>query len=131
MKKQTGFWVDAQVWEAYRGLCSREKLRPSEPIEQYLRVILQYGSALTVLNMIRGMAKAGSEGIEAYARVLLDWYKNEKQWIHVTDESEAPVEPMLLNALKKVADPQLRKEIQEALMVRPHEQASKKDESEK
>lgn len=77
------------------------------------------------------MAKTGPEGIEAYARVLLNWYKNGKHWIHVTDENEAPVETMLLHALKEVADPQLRKEIQEALAVRPHGQTSKKDKSEK
>jgi hypothetical protein len=52
LKKQTGVWIDAEVWGAYRGLCSREKLRPSEPIEQYLKLVVQTGSTLTVLNMI-------------------------------------------------------------------------------
>ncbi|MGB8781259.1 MAG: hypothetical protein WCD81_11515 [Candidatus Bathyarchaeia archaeon] len=122
-------WIDAQVWEAYRDLCSHEKLRPSEPIEEYLRVILRNGSALTVLNMIQGMAKARSEGVEAHARVLLNWYTNEKHWIRVTDENDASVESMLLQALKEVADPQLRKEIQEALMIRRLEQARKRGES--
>lgn len=123
-------WIDAQVWEAYRGLCSREKLRPSEPIEEYLRVILQNGSALTVLSMIQGMAKARSEGVEAYARVLLNWYKNKKYWIRAPDDNDASVETTLLQALKEVADPQLRKEIQEALMIRPLEQARQKGKSE-
>ena len=131
MKKQTGVWIDAQVWEAYRGLCSHEKLRPSEPIEEYLSLIVRNGSALAVLNMMQGMAKTRPEGFEAYARVLLNWYTSEKHWIHVTDENEAPVEPMLLHALKEVADPQLRKEIQEALMIRPLEQARKKGKSKK
>jgi hypothetical protein len=129
LKKQTGLWIDAQVWKAYRDLCSHEKLRPSEPIEEYLRVILLNGSALTVLNMVQGMAKARSEGVEAHARVLLNWYKNEKYWISVTDENDASVESMLLQALKEVADPQLRKDIQEALMTRPLEQARKRDKS--
>ena len=35
---------------------SREKLRPSEPIEQYLRLVLRTISALLVLNMTQGMA---------------------------------------------------------------------------
>jgi hypothetical protein len=128
LKKQTGVWIDAQVWEAYRGLCSREKLRPSEPIEEYLRVILRNGSALTVLNMIQGMAKARSEGIEAYARVLLNWYTNKKYWIRAPDDNDASVETTLLQALKEVVDPQLRKEIQEALMIKPLEQAPKSGE---
>jgi hypothetical protein len=33
MKGQTGVWIDAQVWDVYRELCDREKLRLSEPIE--------------------------------------------------------------------------------------------------
>ena len=126
LKKQTGVWIDAQVWGAYRSLCSREKLRPSEPIEEYLRLVLQTGSALTVLNMMQGMAKARSQGLEAYARVLLNWYTKGKQWVYVSDEGEAPVETMLLHALKDVADPQLRREVQEALMMGPRKQADKK-----
>ena len=127
MKKQTGVWIDAQVWGAYRGLCSREKLRLSEPLEEFLRLVLRTGSALTVLNMMQGMAKARSQGLEAYARVLLNWYKNGKQWVPVSDENEAPVETMLLHALMDVADPQLRREVQEALMMKPRKQADKKD----
>jgi hypothetical protein len=122
-------WIDAQVWEAYRGLCSREKLRPSEPIEEYLRVILQNGSALTVLNMIQGMAKARSEGVEAHARVLLNWYRNKKYWISAADDNDVSVETTLLQVLKEVADPQLRKEIQEALMIKPLEQARNRGKS--
>jgi hypothetical protein len=127
LKKQTGVSVDGQVWDAYRDVCSREKLRLSKSIEEFLRLVLRKGSALTVLNMMETMAKERSEGFAAYARVLLNWYKNGRTWIHVTDESEAPVEPMLLHALKDVADPQLRRDIQEALIVRPRRQADEKD----
>jgi hypothetical protein len=34
----------------------------------------------------------------------------------ITDEDEAPIEPMLLEALKHVVEPELRREIEEALM---------------
>jgi len=57
--------------------------------------------------------------LEAYARVLLNWYKNGTWWINVTDEDEAPIEPMLLSALKEVPDPGLRKEIEDALTIKP------------
>jgi uncharacterized membrane-anchored protein YjiN (DUF445 family) len=127
MRKQTGLRMNAQVWEAYRDLCSRENLRPNEPIEEFLRLVLHNGSASAVLNMMQGMVKAKSGGFEAYARVLLDWYKNGQLWIRVTDETEAPVEHMLLHALKDVADPQLCKEIQETLMIRPRKQAGNKE----
>jgi len=113
MKKQTGIWVDAAVWSAYRQLCSREKLRPAEAIEKFLSFVLKDGSALAVLNMLDTMG--ASEGFEAYARVLLEWYRSGKKWIDVTDEDEAPIEPMLLEALRNVADPQLRREIEDAL----------------
>jgi hypothetical protein len=70
MKKQTGVWVDVAVWQAYRDLCSREKLRPAEPIEKFLRFILHGGSALSVLSWLETAEEV--EGFEAYARVLLE-----------------------------------------------------------
>jgi len=117
MKKQTGIWVDAQTWQAYRSLCSREKLRRAEPLEKFIRFVLRDGSALSVMNWLENADKA--EGLEAYARVLLNWYKNGTWWINVTDEDEAPIEPMLLSALKEVPEPGLRKEIEDALTIKP------------
>jgi hypothetical protein len=73
------------------------------------------------------MAKARSQALEAYARVLLNWYSNGKQWVPVSDESEAPVETVLLHALMEVADPQLRRGVQEALMKGRGKQANRKD----
>ncbi len=125
MKKQTGVWIDAQVWDAYRELCDREKLRLSEPIEGYLKLVLQNGSALTVLNMMQSMAKTRSGGFEAYAQVLLNWHRTGQHWIYVTGDNEASVYHMLLHALKEIADPQLRKEIREALMNEPRKQVEK------
>jgi hypothetical protein len=125
LKKQTGVWIDAQVWSAYKVLCGREKLRPSEPIEEYLRLILQTGSALSVSSMMQRMAKARVQGSEAYARVLLNWYKNGKHLISVSDKGEAYVETLLLQALTDVADPPLRRSIEEALKIGPRKQAEK------
>ncbi len=116
MKQQTGIRVDAEVWRAYRALCSREKLRPSLPIEEFLRLVLENDSASSLLSMMRGVAKTRAEGFEAYARVLLDWYTHEKFWFPVMGD-EAPVEPLLLDALKVVTDPELRRRIEEALVA--------------
>ena len=113
MKKQIGIWVDAAVWHAYRELCSKERFRPAEPIEKFLQFILHDGSIMVVVNLMNKAEKA--EGFEAYVRVLLEWYKNGKVWLDVTDEDEAPIEPMLLEALKLVVNCNLRQEIEEAL----------------
>ena len=118
-------WVDAQVWDAYRELCDREKLRLAEPIEEYLRVVLKNGSPLTVLNMMQSLSKARSEGLEDYARVLLNWQRRGQYWVRVTAENEVSVEHLLLNVLKEVPDPQLRKEIREALMYEPRRRQKK------
>jgi len=117
MKKQTGIWVDAQTWQAYRILCNREKLRPAEPLEKFIRFILRDGSALSIMNWLENVGRA--EGLEAYARVLLNWYKNGTYWIMITDEDEAPIQPMLLSALKEVPNPELRREIEDALTIKP------------
>lgn len=113
MKKQIGIWVDAAVWQVYRDSCSREKMRPAEPIEKFLGFILRGGSVISTLTWLENAEKV--EGLEAYARVLLEWYKKGKLWIDITDEDETPIEPMLLEALKCVTDPELRREIEEAL----------------
>ena len=63
--------------------------------------------------MMRGIAKARAEGFGAYARVLLDWYTHEKFWFHVEGDEDTSVEGLLLNALKLVADSELRRQIEE------------------
>jgi hypothetical protein len=105
------------VWQAYRELCSREKLRPSLPVEEFLKLVLENGSASSLLNAMRGTVKARTEGFEAYARVLLDWYMHGKFWFPVVGDDNAPVEALLLDALKGVADPELRRRIEEALVA--------------
>ena len=117
MKRQTGVRVEAEVWGAYRAVCTREKLRPSLPIEEFLRLVLENDSASSLLSMMRGMAKARAEGFEAYARVLLDWYTHEKFWFQVGEDEEASVEALLLDSLKVVADSELRRRIEEALVA--------------
>jgi hypothetical protein len=56
-----------------------------------------------------------SGGFDAYARVLLDWYERGRDFIMVSDDSEAPAEHILLQAVKQVADPRLRRQIEDAL----------------
>jgi len=117
MKRQTGVRVEAEVWGAYRAVCGREKLRPSIPIEEFLRLVLENDSASSLLSMMRGVAKARAEGFEAYARVLLDWYTHEKFWFHFGGDEDTSVEGLLLEALKLVADSELRRQIEEALIA--------------
>ncbi|MGQ9515525.1 MAG: hypothetical protein ACUVTL_10870 [Thermoproteota archaeon] len=52
VKKQIGIWVEAAVWHAYRELCSKEKFRPAEPIEKFLKFILHGKSVASVLNLM-------------------------------------------------------------------------------
>ena len=118
MKLQTGVWVEAEVWRAYRALCGRERLRPSVPVEEFLRLVLESGSPLGFLGMMRGVAKARVEGIDAYARVLLDWYTHGKRFFHAVGEDEMPVEGLLLDALKAISDSELRRRIEEALIAK-------------
>jgi hypothetical protein len=115
VKKQTGMWVDAVVWEGYREVCRREKLRPGEPVEEFLGFVLRGGSALNALNMLRSMGEARRECFDAYARVLLDWLRKGVYSVFTANEAEASVGYMLLQALRQVADPGLRREVEEAL----------------
>jgi hypothetical protein len=114
---QTGIRVDAELWHAYKTICGREKLRPAEPVEAFLRLVVNTDSALSVLSMTREAASARAGGWEAYARVLLDWYTHGMFWFSTSGEDES-VEALLLDALKMVADSDLRRRIEDALIAR-------------
>jgi hypothetical protein len=127
VRVQTGVRVDSELWQTYRLLCRREKLRPSKPIEEFLRLMVDADSAVSVLSLMREATRSRVEGLEAYARVLLDWYTHGKFWFRVQgEEHEAPVEGQLLESLKLIADPDLRKLIEEALIAHQREAYEKK-----
>ena len=120
MKLQTGVRVEAELWRAYRVVCGRERLRPSQPIEGFLRLVVDGDSAVGLLNLVRGAVKSRSEGYDAYARVLLDWFIHGKFWLDVAGD-DVSVESLLLEALKLVADVELRRRIEEALIAKQRE----------
>ena len=131
MKRQTGVWVDVQVWDAYRELCKRERLGLAEPIEGYLRFVVKNGSPSAVLSLMQSFSDEKSGRFEDYVRVLLDWYKNGQYWTQVTDENPVSVEHLLLDALKELPDEQLRKEVREALVYKPRGRKKKATEEPK
>jgi len=65
LKKQIGVWVDAQAWHAFMDLYRREKMRPAEPLEKFIRFVLRDGSALAIMNWLD--KAVGTEGLGAYA----------------------------------------------------------------
>ena len=85
---------------------------------EFLGLVLENGSALGLLGFVRGAAKAKAEGVDAYARVLLDWYTHRRRFFHAMGEDEASIEGLLLEALKTVTDSQLLRQIEEALIAK-------------
>jgi hypothetical protein len=116
LRLQTGVRVEADVWRAYRAICKRDKQRPSRPIEEFLRLIVESDSALSLLRLMREASRFRVDGHEAYVLVLLDWYTHGKFWIEGL-ERNVSVEYLLLDALKLVADADLRQRIEEALIA--------------
>ena len=127
MKLQTGVRVESEVWRAYKVVCEREKLRPGEPVEDFLRLVVDGDSALGLLRIMREAARSRVEGFEAYARVLLDWYVHHKFWLSTGGEEDISVENLLLDALKVVADPDLREQIETALIDRQRRISQEKE----
>ena len=126
MKVQTGVRVESELWSAYKTVCEREKLRPGEPIEGFLRLVVDGDSALSLLRVMREAARSRVDGVEAYARVLLDWLVHGKFWFNTLGEEDASVEGMLLESLKVVADPELRRRIETALINDQRKRSEKK-----
>jgi hypothetical protein len=117
LKKQTGFWVDAEVWDGYKRICKLEELRPYAPVEGFLRVVLSCGSALVVLAILRDMVASRVECFEDYCRVLLSWFRQGRFFVPMAG-GQVHLETLLLLALKEVVDSKLRGEIREALMMK-------------
>ena len=124
MRLQTGLRVDAEVWGSYRKVCGREKVRPYQPIEEFLRLVVDNGSASALVHMLHESAKCRVDGYNAYARVLLAWFTHGKFWTDIQDKDIA-VEELLLDALKLVPDADLRRRIEEALIENQRSRSKK------
>lgn len=129
MKVQAGVRVDGEVWDAFKRLCKNEEVREGAMVEGFLNVVLECGSALSVLHMLRRAVRAGVEGFDDYAHVLLNWYRDERRSVYM-DGREVAVDDALLLALKAVSDSRLRGEIREALVEKQVDRASKLDDGE-
>ena len=90
-------------------------MRPSVPIEEFLKLVLENDSAEGFLTLMQGAAKANGEGLEAYSRVLLMWYLAGKRYFNSARKDEESIEGLLLEALKMVSNSELRKRIEQAL----------------
>jgi hypothetical protein len=117
MKIQTGVRIEAEVWQAYKKLCSRDRLRPSLPIEEFLKSAVDNESILGFLTLLRATAKSEAEGINANARVLLNWHAKGRRYFNALGHDDAPIEGLLLDALKTITDPELRQQIEKALIA--------------
>jgi hypothetical protein len=78
---------------------------------------------LSVLNWLRRRERL--RVLEPVPRVLLNCYRGGKMWIYVTDENGTSIQPMLLEALKDVESPELRRQIEDALAVKTGKKKSK------
>ena len=77
--------------------------------------------------MMRGAAKAQAEGVDAYARVLLDWFEHEKYFVSTPGRDEdVSVEGLLLEVLKVVSYSELRRRIEQALVAKQRRRLEKK-----
>jgi hypothetical protein len=70
------------------------------------------------------MLKVRSESFDDYARVLINWYTNGKRFVKSRYDTEFSIATMLLQILKDIADPLLRKEIVRTISMKPSEQAT-------
>lgn len=112
-----GVRVESEVWLAYRALCRCEKVLPSRPIEDFLRLAVENDSATSALRLMGEAVRSRVNGVESYVRVLLEWYTHGTFFIS-SGEDDVSVEFLLLDALKVVSDSELREQVEKALVNR-------------
>lgn len=59
MKQQIGVRMPRLLWQSYRELCAKAKVRPQEPLEAFLKACVGKGNINTVLSALRRAENAG------------------------------------------------------------------------
>ena len=49
MKVQTGIRIESEAWQNYKLICKKEKVHPAQPIEDFLRSVIDNDSAHGIL----------------------------------------------------------------------------------
>lgn len=117
MKVQTGIRINAETWRIYREICRTERIRPSEPIQKFISIVIQEESALSACRLLENR----KQSTEAYVRVLLTWLRNGKRWIKTDinydgNERYISIEHLLLQALKNLKNKKLTQRVERALI---------------
>ncbi|MCK4478161.1 hypothetical protein KAU88_06505 [Candidatus Bathyarchaeota archaeon] len=119
LKTQIGVWIDSATWNAYKMLCSREKLRPAEGLEEFLKVVNCEGSVAAALQLLR--STADDEGVKAQVEVLMKWSRQGKYWFYDNRGKQVNIKGVLLEKLGKIRDPRLRAEVEALLKEKKEE----------
>ena len=107
--------MNPRVLAGFKELCRGEDLRPSEAVEDFMRLSLQAGSVSSVLDAAgQGLASA-QEGLRDQAEVLLQLKSRGEHWIHMGGGENISVNGTLFQLLGRIRDPAIRQRIKEAL----------------
>ena len=113
-KRRFSWRMNPRVLAGFKELCGGEGLRPSEAVEEFMRLALQAGSVSSVLDAAgQGLASA-QEGLRDQAKVLLQLKSRGEHWIHMGGDNIS-VRGTLFQLLGRIRDPAIRQRIKEAL----------------
>lgn len=114
-KRRFSWRINPRVLAGFKELCRGEALRPSEVVEDFMRLALQLGSVSSVLDAAsQGLASA-QEGLRDQAEVLLQLRNRGEHWISMGGGVNISVKGTLFKLLGRIRDPALRQRIREAL----------------
>ena len=110
--------MNARILDGFKELCRADGLRPSEAVEEFMRLTLQAGSVGDALDAAsRGLSSA-QEGLRDQAEVLLARLREGKGWIALNTERSLSVTGRLFQLLGRIQDAGVRQRIREALEVK-------------
>ena len=99
-------YESSQVYESFKRLASKKGYTVTAALEKFMSSAVEFGLVFPT---------AKTENAEAQARVLLEWLKKDKYWVHLDSKEETSTLGLLLELLSKVEDAELREEIEETL----------------
>jgi hypothetical protein len=129
VKPQTGMRLDRLLYDRFKELCKREKLRPNEATELLMQMCLEAESVKAILSMQSrqktGFVKAEElklKGALSHLKTFIEAVEKRKMWILTKGRPERidqviylPAYEAAVAALPSISDPELVKTTEEVL----------------
>jgi hypothetical protein len=104
------FRFDPQLYQSFKELTQKNGYSVTAAFNKFMALAVEFGLVFPTDRV---------EALEAEARIMLAWLKAGRYWVNLDGKRETSVRGRLLDLLPAIRNPELSKEIEEALKSKP------------